>query len=83
MTDFMSLVVSALTDACTEKTPKDILTKLQNREDVLLEDLLLDSLSRFEVMMKIEDTLDIELDEDDLIDQKSVQGLANYLASRT
>ena len=82
MTDFMSLVVSALTDACNEKTPKDILTKLQNQEDVLLEDLQLDSLSRFEVMMKIEDALDIELDEDDLIDQKSVQGLADYLASK-
>lgn len=81
MPDTLPLVISALENACNTHTPPEILEKLTSREDVNLEDLNLDSLSRFEAIMQIEDELDVELDETDLTNQKTVHGLAKHLTA--
>ena len=47
-----------------------------------LDDLSLDSLSRFEVIMQIEEALDIELDEDEILAQKTVRGFADFVSQR-
>ena len=83
MRDFIPLIISALETASGLETPPAVLARIQQGEDVDLEELRLDSLDRFEVMMYVEEQLEIELDEDDLTEQKSVHGLLTHLATLT
>ena len=81
MRDFIPLIISALGTTSGAKTPPAVLVRIQQGEDVDLDDLRLDSLDRFEVMMYVEEQLGIELDEDDLTEQKTVHGLLKHLAT--
>jgi len=82
MPDILSLIISALEEARGAKTPPGVFSDLRTGTDVALVDLDMDSLSRFEVIMQIEEEYDIELDEDDLLDQKTVYGFAAFVAAR-
>ena len=82
MVDALPLVIAALEDASGAKTPENAFDELRNGKDMALDDLSLDSLSRFEVIMQIEEALDIELDEDEILAQKTVRGFADFVSQR-
>lgn len=79
MADVKAVVMQALTDALKQDKAADVVATLERGEDVDFTALDLDSLSRFEVMMQIEDALDVELDDDEMLAQGSVQALITYL----
>jgi len=79
MPDIRSIVIDALADALKDDDAAAVLPGLQNGDDLAIASLNLDSLSRFEVMMKIEDALDVELDDDEMLAQGSVNALIAYL----
>ncbi|WP_342071601.1 phosphopantetheine-binding protein [Yoonia algicola] len=81
MSDILPLVISALEDACSTHTPPEVLARLKAGEDIALEALNLDSLNRFEAIMRIEEELDVELDESDVSNQETVHALAKHLAT--
>jgi acyl carrier protein len=51
-------------------------------EDIDLVELNIDSLSRMEAIMMIEEALDIEIDDDEVLEQKTVNGLIAYIEQR-
>ena len=79
MTDIKAVVLQALNDVVKDEVADEILPQLKAGHDVEFEALDLDSLSRFDVMMKIEDALDVELDDDEMLAQGSVGALITYL----
>lgn len=83
MSDILKLVSEALIEASGAKTEDHIIQNLKNGEDVKFEDLDMDSLSQFEVIMRIEDALDIELDADEIVAQGTVKTLANFVEQRS
>lgn len=83
MSDVLNLVRAALIDASSAKTEDDVLQRLENGEDVKFEDLEMDSLDLFEVIMQIEDALKIELDVDEVLAQETVKGLTVFVEQRS
>jgi len=82
MADTLPLIIEALEKASGVNTPATVFVDLRNGHDVALDDLGMDSLSRFEVIMQIEEALDIELDEDEILAQKTVRGFAAFVSER-
>ena len=78
-TDIRTTVLQALTEVLDNDTAKVALPRLAAGHDVDIADLGLDSLSRFDVMMRIEDALEVELDDDQMLEQGSVGALIAYL----
>ena len=83
MPDVKEVVVNALSEALKDDAATDLNAKMSAGEDVDIANLDLDSLSRFEVMMRIEEVLDIELDDDELLAQETVSALISFIAART
>lgn len=83
MSEIPTLIRNALVEVSREKTADHVILRLENGEDVKLEDLSIDSLDLFEVIMQIEDTLNIELDVDEVVAQGSVKGLADLVEQRS
>lgn len=82
MSKILTLVTDALVNASGAKTDPEAIAKLKAGEDVHFDDLDMDSLSRFEVIMQIEDALSIELDEDEIIEQATVLALVRLIETR-
>lgn len=83
MSEIPTLIRNALVEVSREKTADPVMLSLKNGEDVKLEDLSIDSLDLFEVIMQIEDTLNIELDVDEVVAQGTVKGLTDFVAQRS
>jgi acyl carrier protein len=83
MPDILKLVSTALIEASGAKTEDHIIQKLKNGEDANFEDLDMDSLSQFEVIMQIEDALNIELDADEVLAQGTVKTLVDFVEKRS
>ena len=80
--DVKRIVLDALTDENGAQVSAQTRADLESGTDVSFETLDLDSLSRFEVMMQIEEALDIELDDDEVLEQGTVLGLVAFLETR-
>ena len=50
--------------------------------DIRLSELEIDSLTRFEAMMLIEEALGIEIDDDEVLEQETLNGLVAYIEQR-
>lgn len=83
MSEIPTLIRNALVEVSREKTADPVMLRLENGEDVKLEDLSIDSLDLFEVIMQIEDALNIELDVDEVVAQGTVKGLTDFVAQRS
>lgn len=79
MTDVRALVIDALDHAAGVRTNAVFARAMAAGEDVPLESIEVDSLSRFEAIMQIEDTLGIEIDDDEMMEQGTLNGLVSYL----
>jgi len=80
--DVKQVVLGALGNVAGDKITPEQMAGLEKEVDLDFETLDLDSLSRFEVMMQIEEALDLELDDDDVLSQGSVLGLVAFLDRR-
>jgi acyl carrier protein len=82
MADILALLVNALETSSSPTTPSSTFSGLRSGKDVALDALQMDSLSRFEVIMHMEEVLDIELDEDEILEQETVLGLVSFIEQR-
>ena len=79
MPDINKIVTDALVDALRDEVAPDVTARLSAGQDVEFATLDLDSLTRFEIIMQIEEQLDIELDDDEVQEQGSVLALVRFL----
>lgn len=79
MTDVRALVIDALDQAAGVRTNAVFARAIAAGEDVPLSSIDVDSLSRFEAIMQIEDELGIEIDDDEMMEQGTLNGLVAYL----
>jgi acyl carrier protein len=82
MSDVSKVVIAALRDASGSAGAKPFLSDIAAGQDVPFEQLDLDSLSRFEIIMQIEEQFDIELDDDEVMEQGSVAGLIRLIEAK-
>ena len=82
MTSIRALVVKALDDTADILSNARFAQALAAGQDIDLEDIGVDSLSRFEAIMQIEEALGIELDDDELAEQQTLNGLVTFLEQR-
>ena len=82
MTSIRALVVKALDDTADILSNARFAQALAEGQDIDLEDIGVDSLSRFEAIMQIEEALGIELDDDELTEQQTLNGLVAFLEQR-
>ena len=82
MPDINKIVTDALVDALRDEVAPDVTARLSAGQDVEFATLDLDSLTRFEIIMQIEEQLDIELDDDEVQEQGSVLALVRFLEQR-
>ena len=82
MPDINKIVTDALVDALRDEVTPDVMARLSAGRDVEFATLDLDSLTRFEIIMQIEEQLDIELDDDEVQEQGSVLALVLFLEQR-
>lgn len=75
-----ALLIDALDASAGVRGNPAFATALARGEDIRLEALELDSLTRFEVMMQLEEALGIELDDDEVAAAGSLEGLVSHLA---
>ena len=80
--DIRKIVIDALQLATGFLDDADTMKAILSRQDLRFEDLDLDSLSRFEVIMEIEDKLSIELDDDEVVQFATLHQLIRYLETR-
>lgn len=80
--DVKRVVLDALAGAMGGKNSPGVRAGLETGTDVAFDTLDLDSLSRFELMMQIEDALDVELDDDEVQEQGTVLGLVAFLEAK-
>lgn len=74
-----TVVLNALDETIGIRTNPDFARALRENRDIRLADLQVDSLTRFEAMMLIEEALGIEIDDDEMVAQDTVNGLVAYL----
>lgn len=77
-----AVVLQALDDAADIMSSAHFAQALSAGEDIDLEAMGVDSLSRFEAIMQIEEELGIELDDDELVEQQTLNRLVAYLEQR-
>jgi acyl carrier protein len=82
MLSIRALVVKALDDTADILSNARFAQALAEGQDIDLEDIGVDSLSRFEAIMQIEEALGIELDDDELTEQQTLNGLVAFLEKR-
>jgi acyl carrier protein len=82
MLSIRALVVKALDDTADILSNARFAQALAEGQDIDLEDIGVDSLSRFEAIMQIEEALGIELDDDELTEQQTLNGLVAFLEQR-
>ncbi|MEL6337925.1 MAG: acyl carrier protein [Pseudomonadota bacterium] len=82
MNDAQAIVLKALQEATGQMTEPETLAALERGEDVSFENMVFDSLDRFEAMMMIEEALDIELDDDEVMAQRSFLALSAFVAQK-
>ncbi len=82
MRDLRGIVVDALDRVAGVRTMPELGPRIARGEDVALAALELDSLSRFETLMLIEEALGIELDDDDLAAADTLDAFVACLARR-
>lgn len=82
MTDIRALVIDALDEAAGIRTNAAFARSLARGEDIELAAIEVDSLSRFEAIMRIEEELGIEIDDDEMLEQETLGRLVLYLEGR-
>ncbi len=82
MTQVLDVITDALKLAGGEQKMQEPLANLAAGGDLNVADLDLDSLDRFEVIMKIEEAFEIELDDDEVQEQKTVRTLVDFVTTR-
>lgn len=78
--DIRRIVIDALDAAAGIRGDPRFAGPLLRGDDVAFADLEIDSLSRFEVMMHLEEALGIELDDDEVAEAATLDGLVRHLA---
>ena len=81
MTDIRKTVIAALDKSINVLRDPEIGPRLLKGEDVAFDDMELDSLSVFEVLMFVEEELGIELETDEIEDIETVNGLVDFLTN--
>ncbi|MCL4188440.1 MAG: acyl carrier protein [Rhodobacteraceae bacterium] len=80
--DVRAAVVAALDEIAGLMSNPEIGPALARGEDVPFARIEMDSLTRFEVIMRLEEAFGIELDDDEVLAQDSVGGLAGFIEGR-
>lgn len=80
--DVRRAVVTALDEIAGLMSNPEIGPALARGEDVPFARFEMDSLTRFEVIMRLEEEFGIELDDDEVLAQDSVAGLARFIEGR-
>jgi acyl carrier protein len=76
-----ALLIDALDTSAGVRGNPAFAAAIARGEDVGFDALDLDSLTRFEVMMHLEEALGIELDDDEVAAAATLEGLVSHLAS--
>jgi acyl carrier protein len=82
MSSVRTVVLNALDKIIGVKTNPIYAKNLVAGNDTLLSDLNMDSLSRMESIMVIEEALGVEIDDDEVMEQHTLDGLISYLEGR-
>lgn len=82
MTQTRTVVVEALDKIIGLKGNPVFARAMVAGSDIKLTDLEMDSLSRMEAIMLIEEALNIELDDDEVLEQVTLNGLVDYIERR-
>lgn len=81
MTSIRALVISVLDDVAGIQNNTAFAQALQQDQDISLELMNIDSLARFDAMMQLEDSLGIEIDDDQLLEQATLNQLVTFVES--
>jgi acyl carrier protein len=82
MTAIRALVIEVLDEVAGIRSNAAFADALRSGGDMALAMLDLDSLARFEAIMLIEEALGIELDDDELLEQQTLNRLVTFLETR-
>ena len=82
MTSVRTVVLNALDKIVGLKSNPAYVKALVAGSNISLTDLNMDSLSRMEAIMLIEEALGIEIDDDEVLEQDTLDGLISYLEQR-
>lgn len=81
MTSIRALVIRVLDDVAGIQNNTAFAQALQQDQDISLELMNIDSLARFDAMMQLEDSLGIEIDDDQLLEQATLNQLVTFVES--
>lgn len=81
MTSVRALVIRVLDDVAGIQNNTAFAQALQQDQDISLELMNIDSLARFDAMMQLEDSLGIEIDDDQLLEQATLNQLVTFVES--
>jgi acyl carrier protein len=82
MTDVRALVINTLDEVAGVRSNAAFARALQTGDDISLDALEVDSLSRFEAIMRIEEDLSIEIDDDEMVEQQTLNRLIAFIEAR-
>lgn len=82
MTSVRTVVMNALDKTIGLRGNRVFAEAIVAGRDIRLTDLDMDSLSRMEAIMLIEEALDIEIDDDEVLEQDTLNGLIGYIEPR-
>ncbi len=82
MTSVRTVVLNALDKTIGLRGNRVFAEAIVAERDIRLTDLDMDSLSRMEAIMLIEEALDIEIDDDEVLEQDTLNGLIGYIEPR-
>jgi acyl carrier protein len=82
MTPIRALVIGVLDEVAGIRTNAAFADALVKGDDISLEAIGVDSLARFEAIMKLEEALGIEIDDDELVEQETLNRLVVFLEER-
>ena len=79
MTKIRTLVIRVLDDVAGIQNNAAFTEALLQDKDVSLDLMNVDSLARFDAIMQIEDSLGIEIDDDELLEQATLNSLVAFV----
>lgn len=79
MTKIRALVIRILDDVAGIQNNAAFTEALMQDKDVSLDLMDVDSLARFDAIMQIEDSLGIEIDDDELLEQATLNSLVAFV----
>lgn len=82
MTDVRRIVLDAMDEVAGLLSNPVVGAEVLRGEDVAFDRIEMDSLTRFEVLMRLETALGLELDDDEVLAQGSLHGLVAHLEAR-